>query len=289
VTGRRDVVDLLALGALWGAAFLLMRIAAPAFGPVALIAVRVTVAAFVLTGVLAARGGLGGLTAHWKPLVVVGALNTAVPFTLFAYAALSLPAGITSTLNATVPLFGALVGWGWFGARPTIRRMLGLGVGFVGVVLLAWPRMAGAGAWRAVAAALTAAALYAVAAHVTPRWLTGMSALGISTGSQIASSALLVPLALRQWPVTAPGLGAWTSAIVLGVACTALAYVMYFRLLARAGPTVAMTVTYLIPLFGVSWGALLLGERLPGTSLVGGLLVLVGVAQTATMPMTRAR
>jgi drug/metabolite transporter (DMT)-like permease len=149
--------------------------------------------------------------------------------------------------------------------------------------------MAAGNGWPAVAAALAGAALYAVAALVTPRWLQGVNPLGIATGSQIASAILLLPLAVWNWPAAQLGTGAWSSAVALGVMCTAVAYVMYFRLLARAGPTVAMTVTYLIPLFGVSWGALLLGERLPGSALVGGLLVLAGVALTAAVPVTRPR
>lgn len=292
MTTRRDALDLILLGAVWGAAFLLMRVSAPAFGPIALIAVRVAVAAVVLVGWLAARAGSGavrGLAARAWPLLVVGGLNTALPFTLFAYAALSLPAGMTSTLNATVPLFGALLGWLWLGERPTARRLLGLGVGFAGVVTLAWPRLAGGGERRAVAAALAAASLYAVGAHLTPRWLPGVGALAISTGSLIGSTVLLAPLAVWQWPATAPAPLAWTNAVVLGILCTALAYVLYFRLLARAGPTTAMTVTYLIPVFGVTWGALLLGERLAGTSIAGGLLVLTGVALTTGLPGRRVR
>jgi drug/metabolite transporter (DMT)-like permease len=214
-------------------------------------------------------------------MLVVGALNTAVPFTLFAYAALSLPAGLSSTINASVPLFGAIIGWIWLRDRPTPVRLAGLGVGFTGVLVLAWPRLTSGGDWRAVLAALTATSLYGLGAHVTPRWLKGVSALEISAGSQLASAALLVPLAVWQWPSAAPGALAWGSAIVLGLACTALAYILYFRLLARVGPTTAMTVTYLIPVFGVTWGALLLGERLSSTSIAGGLLVLAGVALTA--------
>jgi drug/metabolite transporter (DMT)-like permease len=292
MTTRRDAIDLVALGAVWGAAFLLMRVSAPAFGPIALIAVRVAVAAAVLIGLLAARGGpraLADLAGRAWPLLVVGALNTAVPFTLFAYAALSLPAGMNSTLNATVPLFGAIVGWVWLGHRPTARRLLGLAVGFAGVVVLAWPRLSGGGDARAVAAALSAAALYAIGAHVTPRWLAGVGALVISTGSLIGSTVLLTPLAVWQWPSTAPSPLAWVGVAVLGVVCTALAYVLYFRLLARAGPPTAMTVTYLIPVFGVTWGALLLDERVSGTSIIGGLLVLAGVALTATGPARRLR
>lgn len=291
MTTRRDAIDLVTLGAVWGASFLLMRISAPAFGPIALIAVRVAIAAGVLVGLLVVRQGpsaVSQLTARAWPLLVIGGLNVALPFTLFAYAALFLPAGMTSTLNATVPLFGALIGWMWLGDRPTARRLFGLAVGFAGVLALAWPRLAG-GERRAVAAAVAAASLYAIGAHLTPRWLAGMGALQISTGSLIGSTVLLAPLAVWQWPTVPPTPLAWVDAAVLGVVCTALAYVLYFRLLARAGPTTAMTVTYLIPVFGVTWGVLLLGERLAGTSIAGGVLVLTGVGLTAAGPRRRLR
>ena len=141
----RDAVDLVLLGALWGAAFLFTRIAVPEFGPVALILVRAMVAAFVLSALLAARGGLREARANARALAILGALNTAVPFTLFAFATVTLPAGLSSVLNATVPLFGAVIGVGWFGERMSAVRVAGLLTGFAGVIVLAWGRLAAQG------------------------------------------------------------------------------------------------------------------------------------------------
>jgi len=276
----RDLVDLVVLGALWGAAFLFMRVAAPAFGPVALIAVRVTIAAGLLLPLMARDRGLAAMRDAWRPLLVIGALNTAIPFTLFAYAALALPAGLSSVLNASVPLFGALIGFLWLGDRPARARLAGLGLGFSGVLVLAWPRLTSGGNWRAVAAAVAATVLYAVSAHLTRRLLAGVRPLVIAGGSMAGAAALTLPLALLWRPDVAPAPSAWGAAVMLGVASTALAYVIYFRLLARSGPTTAMAVTYLIPVFGVSWGSLFLDERLPATALAGALLVLTGVALT---------
>ncbi len=280
----RDASDLGVLGALWGAAFLFMRGAAPAFGPVTLIAVRVTIAAALLLPLLVREGGLPQARAAAGRLALVGALNTAIPFTLFAYAALTLPAGLSSVLNATVPLFGALVGVVWLGERPRPLQFAGLGLGFAGVLVLAWPRLSSASDWRAVAAALTATLLYAISAHLTRQTLTGVRPLVIAGGSMTGAAAMLLPLTLVWHPAASPASGAWGAALMLGVASTAIAYVMYFRLLARAGPTVAMTVTYLIPVFGVSWGAVFLGERLASTALAGGALVLTGVAMATLRP-----
>lgn len=280
----RDLTDLLLLGAIWGASYPFMRVAAPAFGPVALIFVRVAIAAALLGVVVVRHRAWGPLRGRGGTVAVVGAINTALPFTLFAFASLSLPAGLNAVLNATVPLFGALVGRVWLGQRLPRVRAVGLLVGFAGVVLLAAPSLAGPGNVLAVVAALTATLLYAVAAHYTRHHLAAVPALAAAGGSQVAAALMLAPLAAVRWPAAPPPPAAWVAAVCLGVFCTALAYALYFRLLARSGATTAMAVTYLIPVFGVAWGAAFLGERLPAASLGGGLLVLAGVALTTWTP-----
>lgn len=283
----QTLVDLIVLGALWGASFLFMRVAAPAFGPVPLIFVRVTIAALLLLPPMLRHNGFAQVRAVAAPIALVGAINTAIPFTLLAFAALTLPAGLSSVLNASVPLFGGLIGFLWLGQRPTRQRALGLAVGFGGVLVLAWPRVTSAGDWRAVVAALVATVLYALAAHVTQRSLRGVRPLVVAGGSMAAASLMLLPLAVVAWPAAPPAASAWGYAALLGVGCTALAYVLYFRLLARSGPSTAMAVTYLIPVFGVTWGALLLDERLPASAMLGALLVLAGVALATWTPARR--
>ncbi len=283
----QTLVDLVVLGALWGASFLFMRVAAPAFGPVPLIFVRVTIAALLLLPAMLRQHGLAPARAVAAPLALVGAINTAIPFTLLAFAALTLPAGLSSVLNASVPLFGGLIGFLWLGQRPSRQRALGLAVGFAGVVVLAWPRLTSANDWRAVVAALAATVLYALSAHVTQRSLTGVRPLVVAGGSMAAASLMLLPLAVVAWPAAPPAASAWLYAALLGVGCTALAYLLYFRLLARTGPSTAMAVTYLIPVFGVTWGAMLLGERLPASAVVGAMLVLAGVALATWSPARR--
>jgi drug/metabolite transporter (DMT)-like permease len=276
----RDAVDLVLLGALWGAAFLFTRIAVPEFGPVALILVRALVAALVLSALLAARGGLREARANARALAILGALNTAVPFTLFAFATMTLPAGLSSVLNATVPLFGAVIGVGWLGERMSALRVAGLLTGFAGVIVLAWGRLAAAGDRLAVLAALAATVLYAVAAHYTRRRLGGVTPIAVATGSLIAATVLTLPFGAAFWPVANPSALAWACAVALGIGCTALAYLLYFRLIARLGAVAALAVTYLIPVFGVTWGAIFLDERLPASAFTGALLVLTGVALT---------
>jgi drug/metabolite transporter (DMT)-like permease len=285
----RDVVDLVLLGALWGAAFLFTRIAVPEFGPIPLILVRVGVAAVVLVALLTVRGGIRGLAGHARALVVLGAMNTAVPFSLFAFATLTLPAGLSSVLNATVPLFGAVTGVVWLGERLAAGRVAGLLTGFAGVLVLAWPRLSVGGEGLAVLAALAATVLYALSAHYARRHLAGVAPLAVSTGSLIAATGLTAPLGVASWPATPPSALAWACAVALGIGCTALAYLLYFRLIARTGAVTALAVTYLIPVFGVTWGAIFLAERLPASAFAGGLLVLAGVALTTRITSTARR
>lgn len=275
---QRDGVDLVMLGALWGAAFLFIRIAVPEFGPIALVEVRVTIAAALLLGWIAARGELGAFRGRWRNLLVIGGLNTAVPFALFAYATRTIPAGFAAVLNATVPLWGALIGRVVFGERLGIDRGVGLFVGFVGVVILVAPKLSIGGESLAIAAALAASSMYALSAHLTRRMLPGMSSLAISGGSLLASVLLLALPAFALRPTVMPSPAAWGSVLALAVGGTALGYVLYFRLLERAGPTSAMAVTYLIPLFGMVWGWLFLDEAATATMLIGCGFILAGVA-----------
>lgn len=276
----RDGLELGILAAIWGASFLFMRVAAPALGPVPLIALRVGIAAAVLLPLLALRGGLRSLRGRGLHLLVLGAINSAVPFCLLAFATLSLTAGFASILNATSPLWGAIVAHVWLRDRLDRGRALGLAVGLAGVVLLVWGRasLGPGGAGLPVAAALVATLSYGVAASWTRRFLRGVDPLAIAAGSQAGAALLLVPAALPLWPRGPVPPAAWASAVALGVACTALAYVLYFRLIASVGPARAIAVTFLVPLFAVAWGAILLDEALGARAIAASAVVLLGTA-----------
>jgi drug/metabolite transporter (DMT)-like permease len=257
-----------------------MRVAAPAFGPVALIAVRVGIAALVLLPVLALRGGLPKLRARTWPVIVTGAINSALPFCLLAYATLSVTAGLASILNATSPLWGALVAHIWLKDRLDRGRILGLALGFAGVAFLFWGRASfkEGGAGLAVVAALAATLSYGVAASYAKRRLSGVDPLAAAAGSQLAAALLLVVPAVVLWPTQPVPPRAWGAALGLGVACTAVAYVLYFRLIANVGPARAIAVTFLIPPFAMAWGALFLGEALTARMIAGAAIVLAGTA-----------
>lgn len=279
----RDLAELLLLAALWGGSFLFMRYAVPAFGAVPLMWLRVAIATAVLLPLLAWRSGgagLGELRRGALMLGVMGVTNSALPFVLIAWATLSLTAGLAAILNATVPMFTAAIAALWLGERLTRARLAGLALGLAGVVILAADRAdfkPGGSGW-ALVACMAAAASYGFAANHARRHASGLGALANATGSQLAAALVLAPLALAQWPATPPAAGGWAAALALGVLCTALAYILYFRLLARIGAARAVTVTYLVPVFATGWGALLLGEPLTARMALGGAVVLAGTA-----------
>jgi drug/metabolite transporter (DMT)-like permease len=289
-----DIGELVLLAALWGASFLFMRLGAHEFGAVALAAVRVGLASALLVPLLASRGQLVELRRHWKGLLLVGALNSAIPFALFAFAALSITAGLSSIVNATTPLWTAVVAFVWLRQGLTQLRVLGLVIGFAGVAFLAWdkasfrPGADHSGFW-AVLACAGATLCYGIAANVTKRSLAAASPLAVATGSQLAAALLLALPAAWQWPAVQPGAVAWSAVLALATLCTALAYVLFFRLMSRVGPTNAVSVTFLIPLFAMLWGALFLGEAITAQMVAGGAVVLVGIALALGLVGARLR
>jgi drug/metabolite transporter (DMT)-like permease len=276
----RDIAELIALAALWGASFLFMRIAAPAFGPVALVAVRVGGAALFLVPLLALRGQMPELVRHWRPIAVVGVTNSALPFLCFTYAALSINAGLSAIFNSATPLFAAVIAWAWLAHRMTPARVLGLAIGFAGVVWIAWDKVgvkAGGSTW-AVVACLAATLCYGFAPSFTKRRLAGVAPLAVAAGSQLAATVFVALPALLFWPSDPPSPSAWLTAAALAFFCTGLAYILYFRLIAHAGPANAVAVTYLVPIFAVAWGGLFLGESLSWRLVAGCAVVFVGTA-----------
>jgi drug/metabolite transporter (DMT)-like permease len=280
----RDAVDLVLLAAIWGSSFLFIRIAAPAFGPVALVEVRMVSGALVLLPLLAAGIGLGALRTHARRIALISVINFAVPFVVVTWAMLTLTAAFTSMLNGTVPMWTALIGALWFGERVRPPQWLGLAVGAIGVVVLVGDKVhfdrSGAG-WTetvAVGAALLGMIFYGLSANVAKRTLGGVPPLATAAGSQIGAAILLAPLAVATWPAQAPSAGAWAAALVLGVLCTGFAHLLFFRLIERVGAMRAANVTYLIPLFATLWGTLFLAEPLSLRLLVGGAIVLAGTA-----------
>jgi drug/metabolite transporter (DMT)-like permease len=235
---------------------------------------------------------------HWLAICMVGVLNSALPFMLFSFALLSITTGLSAILNATVPLFGALVAWLWLKDRPTGSRVLGLIIGFAGVAMLAWdkasfkPGASGVAPAWAVLACLAATVCYALAASATKRYLTGLPPLVTATGSQIGSALLLALPAFWFWPEDLPSRQAWLAVAVVGVLCTGIAYILYFRLIEQAGPARALAVTFVVPVFAILYGALFLSEQVTSWMLVCGLVIVCGTALSTgllKLPSLRAQ
>ncbi|MSR09079.1 MAG: DMT family transporter [Gammaproteobacteria bacterium] len=275
-----DILQILAMAAVWGGSFLFLRMATPDFGPVPLVAVRVAVSALCLLPVLLLRPAWRTeFRANLPKLFLLGLINAAIPFPLFAYSTLFVTAGFASIINATAPLFAAVVAGVWLRDRITVGGFLGLVVGFSGVVLLVGNLPESQpGALLAIAGSLFASFLYGVSASFIKKHLSGVNAWVTTIGSFGFAALLLAPLAILKWPVVFPSAESWIAVLLLAVLCTAIPNIYYFRLVLRVGPGKAMAVAFLIPVFGILWGALVLGEKVTPGMLGGGAVTLLGTA-----------
>ena len=272
-----DVVRLVLLGAIWGAAFLFTRISAPAIGPVATADLRMLIGGAALAAWFAVMRFDPQWRTWWMHYLAIGVLTSGLPFLLYAYAAVDLPAGLLSVLNATAPMWGAVMAAILLGERLTLRRAAGFALGIAGVALVTRPEPGTTLALLPVAAALAAPVCYGIAGVYLKRWASKAPARGMALGTQVSAGLLFLPLnAIWPPPTVSPPLVVLASVLALGLVCSAVAYLLYFRLINDIGPTGALTVTYLVPIFGVAWGALFLGEIISASMLAGGALVIAG-------------
>jgi drug/metabolite transporter (DMT)-like permease len=283
VPWREWVPDFVLLAVLWGSSFLFMREGAHEFGPFATSWVRVSLAALMLTPVLVWRKEVPVLVVHWRAAMSAGLLNAGIPFACYAYALMHINTGLTSILNATTPLFGALIAWFWLGDKLNATRAVGLALGFTGVVLLASDVPGGisfkaGGSGLAVAACLVATLCYGISGSFTKRYLQSVPSLVTTTGSLWGASLGLGIPALLTWPDQAPSMHAWAALGIAGLLCTALAYVLFFRLMTRTGPARAMTVTYLIPVFANLLGVIFLDEVVTHWMMGCAVVIVAGTA-----------
>ena len=267
------------LAAIWGSSFLFMRIAAPVLGPAVLIEYRVGFAALFLAAVGLVLKRRLELRRNWKHYLILGALNSAIPFLMFAYAARTLSASVLSVLNATAPMWGALIAAVWSRQSLSGTGALGLLLGTAGVSLLVGfdSVTSREGAGIAVAAGLAAALCYGIASAYA-RSVRNVEPFANAHGSMWAATLLVIP-ALPFFPQPAEaGIGIMGAALALGVMCTGVAYIFYFKLIEDVGTTSALTVTFLVPLFGILWGALFLHEAIGWHTIAGSTIVIMGTA-----------
>jgi drug/metabolite transporter (DMT)-like permease len=275
----KDFAALLGLAALWGASFLFIRIASPVFGPFLTIQGRVSIAAFALFLFLLLSKKAFYLKQKWKQYLMIGALNAAVPFTLIATAALYLPASLSSILNSLTPLFTALVIWGWMKEHLNIRKWVGTILGVIGVItLVGWSTITLTNeVILAIILSILSTISYGFAGVYAKKNFSAVPPLSLAFGQQLGASLLLLPFTFTQLPESTAQItsAAIWSVIGLALLCTALAYLLYFYLIENVGPTKTLSVTFLIPVFGIIWGSLFLKEEIT-TGIVAGLMIILG-------------
>ena len=273
-----DYTRLALLAAIWGASFIFMRVAAPAFGTVLTAEGRLLIAGLVLAAWFRYSGFDPQWRRHAKAYAAIGLVNLALPSLLYAFALRHIPASIGAVLNATSPMFGALLAALFLGERFTGRMAAGCVAGIAGVLLVVNPgRFAGDSmALYAAGACLAACLCYGYNGVLMRRLAANVPSRGIAVGGQLAAALMLLPLVPFSPPTAAIGAIEASNLLALALLGNALGFVMYFRLINDVGATRALTVTYLMPLFAVLWGMLFLGESLPASSLAGGVLILAG-------------
>jgi drug/metabolite transporter (DMT)-like permease len=274
----QDLVRLVSLAALWGGSFAFMRVAAPALGPVWLAESRVTLAFAALFAVALIRRGVPSIAAHWRAYLAIGTINSALPFALFSFAEQTISASNAAILNATSPFFGAIVAAIWLREALGARTLTGMALGLSGVVLLVgWQAdPLSASTLVAALACLAAALCYGIGSVYAKARMTGIPSFAIAVYSQLAAAIALGTALPFVPPPAAPSPLVLANVLALALASTAIAYLLYFRLIADVGPARALTVTFLIPLFGVLWGALFLQEPIGVNMLSGCALILAG-------------
>ncbi|HEX8541115.1 MAG TPA: DMT family transporter [Pseudomonas sp.] len=281
-----DIIRLIALAAIWGASFLFMRIIAPVLGTVPTAFFRVSIAAVGLLVILWLMRIDWDFRGKLKTCMMLGVINSGLPATMYSVAAQVMPAGYSSIFNATTPLMGVLVGGLFFSEKLSTVKIIGVFLGLVGVGILtrAGPVAFNLELLTGALACLLATTCYAFAGFLTRRWLDqqgGLDSRLSALGSMLGATLLLLPLfgyrVITDPPANWGGISVWASLLGLGLICTAFAYILYFRLMSSIGPLSSMTVTFMIPPFGVLWGALLLDEPLSMAHLYGGALIAVAL------------
>ena len=277
--GGRDLGALLLLSALWGASFIFIRVAVPALGPFVLVELRVGLAAVALALCAAFLGRLPKLRVRWRQFALLGMVNVAIPFSLISTAEINLTASLAAILNSTTVMFTAVVAAVWMGDALTARKVVGVVLGIVGVtVLVGWdPIVMNWFVVLSVGAMLAASLAYALGSVYAKRTFAGSPPLAIAIGQLTAAATLMLPLAAVSVPDERPSTIVVLSILGLALPSTALAYMLYFRLIENVGPTSTSTVTLLVPLFGLLFGVVLLDEPVGLGTLAGLVLILSSV------------
>ncbi|MCY7294999.1 DMT family transporter [Alteromonas sp. a30] len=277
------LAELFFLAAIWGASFIFIRISIPEMGVFGVTFFRTAIAALFLGIILYAtnKANIRKIFRYWGTLSLIALCGTAIPFSLWGFVSQFLASGTMAVLNAATPLFGTFVAYMWLKEPFHSNTIIGLILGFIGVcVMMLVPQEGIQLDTLAICLGLLASACYGLSANITRAKAAGLSAMTVATGSQLYSTLFIAPIAIYFMPETVPGFDALISASVLGIVCTGYALYKYFQMIAEQGISKTLSVTYLIPLFAMLWGALFLGEPIEARTLLGGACILLGVAFT---------
>ncbi len=282
-----DIVRLVTLAAIWGGSFIFMRVLAPVLGPVVTADLRVLIAGIALIVYFRIIRFDAEWRRFWKQYLFIGAVNSALPFFLFSFAALHIPASYSVIMNSTSPFFAALFSAVWLSDRLTAKKVIGLLIGAVGVAFVAGIGVAKSSPMfnLALAACILAAVCYGLTATYIKKWGGELKPMGIAGGSQLMAGLLLIPVIPLAPVRTAITPTVAVTVLVFALLCSAIAYLLYYRLIADMGPTKALTVTFLMPVFGMIWGALILAETITAPMLIGTALILLGTTLVLNLPL----
>lgn len=279
---------LLMLAALWGASFLFIRIGVSELKPVVLIEFRVLIAAIALLIIAAASRQKIEIFHKWWQYLILGAANAAIPFTLISLAELNLSASLAAILNATTPMFTAVVAWLWTKDAFTIKKFFGVILGIVGVgILMGFQMGGGTHVLTSALWSLLAALFYGIAGVFTGQAFKGENPMNMAIGQQLGATIVLIPFAALSFPHHVPSSGVMFSVLGLAILCTAIAYLLFFALIHSVGPVKTLTVTFLVPVFGIIWGYVFLRENVTLSLLFGLVIILSSVALVANVPFRR--
>ncbi len=274
-----DTLLLILLAAIWGSSFVFMRATADVFGPIALIAIRISVAALFMLVFLLQKKRRKEFFNHWKILLLIGAMNSAIPFSLLAYASLHLSGGTVSILNAITPVFTAVIAHFWLKSIMTKLQFFGLAISISGLVFLVWNKVSWSiDSWLPLLAGVLAALLYGIASTTTKKHLSDVSVMTATAGSLFFSATLMIIVSLFFLPDfnNIQSID-WVYAITLGILCTAIAFIIYFKLVKNIGPARTASVTFLIPIFAFLWGYILLDEVVTTRMWIATGIILLGM------------
>ena len=264
------------LGALWGSAFMFIKVATPEFGPIALVNTRLLIASLIFLPILLQKKYIHLLKPIWKQVLVLSIMNNAIPFTLFSYASFGADSNILAILNATTAFNTMIIAYLWIGESVSLKQLFGLILGFIGIFILVNPQNSDT-TLIASLSALLAAFFYSYSTVYIQRQSVNANKMVLIGWSIVFSAVFMTPVSIFNLPETMPSVSAIGSAFWLGAVSTGIGFLGYVRLIDKIGAVKTSTVAYFLPVFGIIWGSIFLDEKITYTIILGCLIVLIGI------------